>query len=46
MRASSPAQAEVKATLQFLNQGMRGYYCELVSDSPAMIMLGDRVFAL
>jgi hypothetical protein len=40
------ATAEVKAALQFLDQGMRGFYCELDGESPATIALGDWVFAL
>jgi hypothetical protein len=46
LRASSAAPADVKAALQFLDQGMRGYYCQFASDSPATVMLGDRVFAV
>jgi hypothetical protein len=36
----------VKEALQFLDQGMRGYYCQLAGDLPATVMLGDRVFAI
>jgi hypothetical protein len=40
------ATAEVKEALQFLDQGMRGFYCELDGESPATVALGDRVLAL
>jgi hypothetical protein len=41
-----PAEA-LKATLQFLDQGMRGFYAGLVSDSnEAIVRAGDRVFSL
>ena len=40
------ATAEVKAALQFLDQGMRGFYCELAGEAPATVMVGDRVFAV
>ncbi len=43
---AAAAAAEVKAALQFLDQGMRGYYCELAGESPATVALGDPVFAL
>jgi len=46
LRASSAAPTDVKAALQFLDQGMRGYYCQLAGDLPATVMLGDRVFAI
>lgn len=44
-KAGAPTD-EVKAALQFLDQGMRGFYCELAGESPATISLGDRALAL
>ena len=35
--------AVVKETLQFLDDGLRGFYCALARAEPATIALGDRV---
>lgn len=37
-------EASVKTTLQFLDNGMRGFYCALEQESPATIAVGDNVF--
>lgn len=39
---SSEAQA-VKAALQFLDNGIRGFYCALAGESEATVAVGDRV---
>jgi hypothetical protein len=41
-----PAIAELKLALQFLDRGMRGYYCALASEAPATLTLGTQVFAI
>jgi hypothetical protein len=38
--------AGVKEALQFLDKGMRGFYCSLLDELPATVRLGDRVFAV
>jgi hypothetical protein len=38
--------AVVKETLQFLDDGLRGFYCALAHDRPVTIAVGDEVFAL
>jgi hypothetical protein len=43
-RASAPAD-QLKPALQFLAEGTRGYYCQLASNSPATIEVGDMVYA-
>ncbi|MBI3362800.1 MAG: hypothetical protein HY023_16995 [Chloroflexi bacterium] len=43
--ASRAAQSEdVKAALQFLDNGVRGFYCVLAGESAATITVGDEVF--
>lgn len=42
---SAPAE-QLKPALQFLAEGTRGYYCQLASDSPATIDVGDTVFSV
>jgi hypothetical protein len=37
-------EALVKTTLQFLDDGLRGFYCALEQDAPAPIAVGDNVF--
>ena len=39
-----PGAAALKEALQFLNDGMRGFYCGLDQTQPAIIALGDPVF--
>jgi hypothetical protein len=34
-------EASVKAALQFLDSGMRGFYCQLAHDQPVTISIGD-----
>ena len=41
-RSSEPAV--IKDTLQFLDDGLRGFYCAFDNEAPASIRLGDRVF--
>lgn len=36
--------ATLKATLQFLNDGMRGFYCMLALEESVTIAVGDQVF--
>ena len=36
-------EASVKESLQFLDNGMRGFYCQLTHDQPATISIGDMV---
>jgi len=36
-------QATLKATLQFLDGGLRGFYCTLTDDQPVTIAVGDEV---
>lgn len=36
-------EASVKAALQFLDNGMRGFYCQLAHDQPVTICIGDIV---
>ena len=36
--------ADLKSALQFLNHGTRGYYCQLVGETEAVVRLGDRVY--
>lgn len=36
-------EASVKEALQFLDNGMRGFYCQLAHDQPATIAIGDMV---
>lgn len=35
---------EIKQALQFLDNGLRGFYCALAQAQPATIAVGDRVF--
>ena len=35
----------VKSTLQFLGEGMRGFYCAFEGEGPVIIAVGDEVFA-
>jgi hypothetical protein len=42
----NPATPELKEALQFLNCGMRGFYCALASESPATLELGAEVYAV
>ena len=37
-------EASVKEALQFLDNGMRGFYCQLAHDQPVTISIGDMVF--
>jgi hypothetical protein len=38
-------QDDIKSALQFLNDGTRGYYAELVeNDSPCFVQTGDKLF--
>jgi hypothetical protein len=37
--------AALKATLQFLDHGTRGFYCQFTGDAPATIAVGDCVYA-
>jgi hypothetical protein len=46
LRHAGAAGDELKPTMQFLGEGTRGYYCQLASDSPATIALGDTVHVL
>jgi hypothetical protein len=41
---SGPGSAALKEALQFLNDGMRGFYCGLAQVEPAIIAVGDPVF--
>ena len=45
LRTDCATIEELKAALQFLDHGMRGYYCALASAAPATIAVGDEVFA-
>jgi hypothetical protein len=36
-------EATLKATLQFLDNGLRGFYCTLPDEKPATIAVGDEV---
>jgi len=36
-------EASVKEALQFLDDGMRGFYCALDGDGPAVVAVGDMV---
>ncbi len=36
--------ADLKSALQFLNHGTRGYYCQLVGATEAVVRLGDLVY--
>lgn len=38
-------EATVKSALQFLDDGMRGYYCALAQERPVTIAVGDTVLA-
>ena len=40
---SGPGSAAPKEALQFLNDGMRGFYCGLAQAEPAIIAVGDPV---
>ncbi len=40
---AGPGAVALKEALQFLNDGMRGFYCALASDAPVTIALGDQV---
>ncbi len=42
----SAEPAQIKATLQFLDSGIRGYYCQLASAETVTVSLGARVYAL
>ena len=42
---SGPGSVALKEALQFLNDGMRGFYCALTEDMPVTIALGDQVLA-
>ena len=42
-QAGRPAPAQLKATLQFLDGGTRGFYCQSTG-APVMIQVGDEVF--
>jgi hypothetical protein len=45
--AARPAVPEdVKATLQFLDYGLRGFYCTYDDEPPAMVSVGDTVWAV
>jgi hypothetical protein len=37
------SEASVKEALQFLDNGMRGFYCQLAHDQPVTISIGDMV---
>jgi hypothetical protein len=37
---------QLKPALQFLGEGTRGFYCQLASESPATIEVGDELFAV
>ena len=39
------AEAAVKEALQFLNDGMRGFYCGLADSVTTTVAVGDTVFA-
>lgn len=39
-------EATVKSALQFLDNGMRGYYCVLAQERPVTIAVGDMVLAV
>jgi hypothetical protein len=41
---SGPGAAALKEALQFLNDGMRGFYCGLDQTLPATVAVGDPVF--
>lgn len=41
-RASEPD--DIKAALQFLDNGTRGFYCRLSGDQPVTVAMGDEVF--
>jgi hypothetical protein len=44
--ASRSSQPEViKETLQFLDDGLRGFYCALSNPAPAVLAIGDNVLA-
>jgi len=43
---TDPSTPELKAALQFLDDGTRGFYCALASTSPATVTLGDQVFSV
>jgi hypothetical protein len=45
--AARPAAPEaLKAALQFLDHGLRGFYCVYDEDAPATVRVGDQVYAL
>jgi hypothetical protein len=41
-----PATPDLKRALQFLDRGMRGYYCALAGEGTATLALGAQVFAV
>lgn len=45
MRAPAAGPEELKPALQFLDHGMRGFYCRYSAETPAVLRVGDRVFA-
>ena len=46
-RKSTPLAAEeLKATLQFLDDGIRGFYATLAEAGPAIVQAGDKVFVM
>lgn len=45
LRQPDAPPAALKATLQFLDHGTRGFYCQFSGETPATIALGDRVYA-
>ena len=44
--ARQPGPEAVKAALQFLDHGMRAFYCAYEGDAPATLRVGDQVWAV